>query len=399
LTRLVTATLILLGFGGAAAARQTEKPVVKIARGVVSRFVGDSQRPFEGAKVVLHSVGPRAAYAMDSTLSGARGEFRFRFEAAEKDSAYYFVSSSHSGIAYFSHYAPFHAVDTAKWDVTVYDTTSSEVAVAVAGRLIMLLPPVLGGDRGMGEILAVANDGLLTRVPGRDSIPVWSTSIPVRARDFKAALEMLNPDALRFTHGQLQSFAPLSPGLRDIKFSYVVPEDAFPLTLPLAEGVEILEVLVKEPSILVRAPGLQDLGQVVHSDGEVYHGFQALDVPAGAELIITLPEGSALKLTHYLALVVLIVGTGMLITLAVAFRKRPSPVAAVPAARSVLQSREADDLARRIADIDVRREQTGDESTRAALATERERLKVQLATMLARGSGPTARGRRSGGEG
>jgi hypothetical protein len=259
----------------------------------------------------------------------------------------------------------------------VFDTTSAKVPVTVAGRHLILFAPVIGGRRVV-EVYDLVNDSTVTKVVGADSLPVWRVTVPPGARDFGAGLGTFSPEALRFGDGEVKFFTPLPPGVKQISFAYTLPESSFPLLVGMETNVDVMEVLLAETAAHVDDGPMKEEA-AVDIEGQSFKRYVAFDFPAGSEIRITVPAGSPLLV------VLLIVGTGMLVALALTFRRR-APVA-VPYAGAVqrMGEDEAHDLARRIAELDERHAATqADPKAEAAYAAERKRLKSELSALLAR---------------
>ena len=106
----------------AAAPLHAQKPTQ--ASGRLLRVMAKDTVPVPGARVVLHRVGRAVQGPVDSTMSGPRGQFTFRF--VPDTAAIYLLSSGWQGIEYFS--TPLHTDPTAPDTglmVVVSDTSST----------------------------------------------------------------------------------------------------------------------------------------------------------------------------------------------------------------------------------------------------------------------------------
>ena len=88
-------------------------------------------------------------------------------------------------------------------------------------------------------------------------------------------------EAVRFGGDSLHVTAPFAPGLRQLVLRYELPKDAFPLSLPVAEEVGVLEVLLEDSTARAEAPGLTR-EEPVSLEGRRYERFLAQGVAPGA---------------------------------------------------------------------------------------------------------------------
>jgi hypothetical protein len=389
--RFIGLAAVLICAGVAAMAQDTavvQRPVT--LKGSVTRLEGERGVPKAGAWVVLHRFGPAdgdSAAPLDSVRTGAGGEFSVTVRPYGPANSLYFLSSMHAGIAYFTNFWTADALDSADANLVVFDTTRSAVPYTALARTIVLWAPVLGADRRVVERHRIANDSTVTRV-ATDSSPSWTVRIPEGARDFTAGIENANPHSLRLVGSEVRMFGAFAPGVQDIVYSYALPQSAFPLVYEVEAGAEVLEIVLDEAEASIAAPWLTDDGAVTLEGKTFGHLYHARDVERGARFTLTAPATSGLSVQTYLLLVILLVGAGMLIALAVAFNRRsPAPSLAVSSANTSADS--ADELARRIARLDdahaARREK--DEKSERQYREERGRLTRELERLLARGGG------------
>jgi hypothetical protein len=387
----VVLTAGIIGFTPHAHA-QTAPGAAREKRGVVSRLAGGAAVPVGGVTVVLHRIAPAPdpGGPLDSALTNSSGQFRITIRPSGDPRSEYYLASSYSGVAYLTRLGTVAELDSASADVIVFDTTTAPIPVTTLRRDFVVLAPAMDGKRRIVESHNIANDSSVTRVVTRDSAPVWSVTVPSGVGDFMAGMEESNPHALRLEGNEVSMYAPLAPGLSQLIFSYTLAADAFPLTVAVSGGTELLIVMLEESTAAATAVGLRDEG-VVNIMGRNYsHSYTAQGVPENIDVVITTPETAPFTLATYLLIVVLIVGTGMLVSLAVAFRRRApllSPAAGSRHRQQELSERDA--LARRIAVLDDEHAANPGRSEQdsAAYRTERERLKEKLAALLARGDG------------
>jgi hypothetical protein len=194
----------------------------------------------------------------------------------------------------------------------------------------------------------------------------------------------VSADAVVFAGGEVRVFAPFSPGLKQLAYSYQLGAAAFPLAVPIETSTQVLEVLVEDAAATVSGAKLAPVAPAALS-GHNFRRFLAQDTPARSVVSLSLGAGAA----HPRSLPLIVAASAALVALLggilalVARRARPAGIAsqgAVAAAPSTEQ------LARRIADLDAQfeRELTNDASARAAYESERAALKGALAALLAR---------------
>jgi hypothetical protein len=333
-----------------------------------------------GLWVVLHRVGTDAQGPLDSVRTSARGSYRFRYGRAGGEDAVYFVSASYGGLAYFS--APLRdaAVTGEDAEIVVYDTTSRPIPIAVRGHHIIVAEPS-GGEREIIEVFELSNDTSLTRVSPSAGEPVWSTLLPDGARDPEVRQGDVGADAVTFEAGRAKVFAPLSPGLRQLAYSYRVAAAALPLSLPVEHHAEMLEVLVEAPNADVSGARLERTDPV-SVEGRAFSRFLADEVPPDAVVRIDLEESAAMRRALWLRIVAIAVGAAMLLALARIAATSRRRAGARPAPRGEDPER----LAREIASLDAAHERRGAPSAEAEAEyrARREALKARLGDALDR---------------
>jgi hypothetical protein len=353
--------------------------------GVVERVLeGGRVGPVAGAEVVLHRVGRDAQGALDSVRTNADGLYRFRYTTRGDTGAVYFASTIYAGVAYFTGPLREAVVRDETARLVVYDTASTDVPIATRGRHVIISALDSVQQRTVIEVFEVENTGARTRV-ANERAASWTARLPEGATDIRVGDGDIAPDAIAIVDGQVQVFAPISPGLRQLSFSYLLPEAAFPWSVPVTDSTDVLEVLVEDPAATVVGAGLEPQAAVM-LDGRGFQRFLAQDVAAGMVATVTMPERTVSTRTLYVVAVVGLVGLGLLVGFARAMRRPAS--AGVPApARSAVDPAEA--LATRIAALDARVDASvglsGDE--RQQIQAERDALKAQLAAILAQRAG------------
>ena len=296
--------------------------------------------------------------------------------------AVYFVSTSYGGVAYFTTplRAPVVRGDDAR--LTVFDTTSGPVAIKIGGRHLIVGNPLPDGRRPIGEVYDLENDSTVTAI-ARDSLtPVWSTHIPDAAIGFQLNRGGdLAPGAVSLHGTNVGLFAPLSPGIRQLAFTYDLPASAFPLSVPIDRPTGVLEVLVQEPQAHVTGLRFRELAPV-STEGRTFRRMLAQDVAANTVLQVEVPRVVTASRERVYQGVGIALSLAMVAALVFSLRRaRPRRVAVAPApAERTWQA-----LAREIAELDHDFERTagGDESARASYVERRASLKAQLADALA----------------
>src|SRR6185503_20504042 len=177
-------------------------------------------------------------------------------------------------------------------------------------------------------------------------------------------------------------FAPLSPGIRQIAFTYELPATAFPLTVPVDKPIGIFEILVQEPGAHVQGPSLREVAPV-SAEGRTFRRLLAQDLQVGAVVRVDVPRVIGRDREKvYLAVAIALIAA-MAAALVVTARRsfgvrRVSPV-------RVREEPRSQTLLRDIATLDAEFERTnaGDETVKAAYEQRRNELKTELSTALA----------------
>ncbi len=357
---------------------------VRRVEGVVVRGARSGQTPVAGQWVVLHRVGADHAGPLDSVRTSAAGTYAMRYRASGDTSALYFTSTSYDGVAYFT--APLRVVNATGDDtrIVVFDTTSGPVPIQIGGRHIIVAAANPGGTRPVGEVYDLQNDTTVTLVARDSASPLWSTHIPVAARDARTnAGGTIAAGAMTFRNGVAGLYAPLSPGFRQVAFSYDLPTSAFPLTVPLERETGVLEIMVEDPRARVSAPHLRETAPV-NADGRTFRRFLAQDLDAKAVVSIDVPNAGGPAPERVDFGVGVAIAAAMLVALLFATRRswRPAHGAAVQPPAPMTQSAF---VARQIAELDESFERSASRSAaeRETYDARRAELKRQLADALA----------------
>ncbi len=354
----------------------------RTVEGRVVRPGAEAFEPVSGTWVTLHRVGRDKAGPLDSVRTAPDGSYRFSYQMTGSEDAIYFVSASYAGIAYFSSGLAQPEVTGQDAEIQVFDTTSTGIRLTVRGRHIILSASTGGTRRGLIEVFEITNDSSKTLIGANDKAPTFRVRIPQGAQDFKVAQGDVPADAVSFVDGQVLVQMPFAPGLKRLSFSYSVDADAFPLKVPVQFATGVLEVLAEDPQATVTAPRIAETAPA-SIDGRNFRRFLGNDVPASGVLEMDLPGSGQAQKTRIVISLVAAIALAMLVSLARAFGRRTtarSPGLASAAAAD----REAERLARQIADLDAKFERARDpgDAERAAYDAERSRLKSALTSAL-----------------
>jgi hypothetical protein len=339
------------------------------------------ERPVPVARqwVVLHRVGSDRASPVDSVQSGPEGRYRIPYRVEGSGDALYFVSSRYQGIAYFSPPLRSDTVRGGDADVIVYATTTDTASLHLQGHHIVMSTP-RGRRREIAEVFEIDNDSTMT-VVARDSVtPLWSAYVPPEAESVSVAPGDVGAGALSFKRGRADVFAPISPGVRQLVLTYLLPVDAFPVAYPLQRPTAVLEVLVEESRATVEGARLGEV-RAAAIEGRTFRRFLARDVPANAvvRLDAPTPSGGSQPAMRVLAVVIALIMIG-----AIGFWYMRRRGAAVVSRAAV-----SDALIAELAALDARFERSGDASTESRAVYERDRsdLRARIERALAEENG------------
>ena len=285
-----------------------------------------------GAWVTLHRVGRDAAGPLDSARTDAAGAFAITYRPRGDASAVYFVATSRGGVAYFGAPLAQAVVEGDAAELVVYDTTSAAGHVHATGRHLIVSRPGAGGARDVLEVFELGNDSSVTFVPADSGTGVWSTPLPPRATNFAVRESSDVPaDGLVAIGGRAALMVPLAPGLKQVAFSYQLPEAAFPLRVPVAPGTGLIEVLLEEPQATASGLGLAAATPVA-LEGKTFRRFLAQNASAGGALDVAVVSAAAADAWPRYGVPVLlgVVGGAMAVALVAAGRRRSGGPAKTP---------------------------------------------------------------------
>jgi hypothetical protein len=345
--------------------------------GVIERTTEDSTLPMRNAWVVLHRVGRGSAGPVDSMRSDAKGRYAFQYRSTQ-DSAVYFASTKHSGVAYFT--APFMG-DEVSGDaatIVVFDTSSTGPRPASRSRHIVVFASADGQSHRVSEVFWLENTSAVTRVASERG-PSWTVSIPAAAGSARVDGGNVPVDGVRFGNGIVEVYAPLSPGLHQLHVSYDVQAKSFPLRVGLRDTTSVVEVLIEGARGTIRGKGLE-VQEPVTAEGRSFRRFLGHDLAAGQSFEVVVPRAGGVS-GRTLYIMAVFAAAGMALLFGLTRRqagRRPLPGVAKDTPPEAAQ------LASAIADLDEQfaKQKDAGEEERAAYSAQRAALNAQLASVL-----------------
>ena len=281
--------------------------------------------PVSGAWVVLHRVGPDRSGPLDSLRSDGSGRYRFEYVRSGSEDALYFVSAMHDGIAYFTRPLTDIRIGGNAGEITVFDTTSHRVPISVRGHHVVISAVDTRALRSIVEVFELSNDSSVTRVAASESPEgaTWATYLSPAATNFRVSQGDIPADAVSFTNGRVNVFAPLAPGIKQLSFSYSVPASLFPLRLPFESRTDVYEVLIEDEAGTVSGPNIKETDPVT-VEARSFRRFLGADVPRSSIAVIDLPPAAPARSIdpRYMVALTLLIGGVMIVALARALRRR-----------------------------------------------------------------------------
>ncbi|MEO8577597.1 MAG: hypothetical protein ABI556_12885 [Gemmatimonadales bacterium] len=307
-------------------AQQDSQEVLSGPQRVAGQVVRPGTRsmlPVPNVWVTLHRVGSDRAAPLDSARADTQGHYAFDFTRTGDQNAIYFVSASYGGVAYFTPPLAHSTVRGEEAEIAVFDTTSGPVPIGTRGHHVIVSAVDASGTRTVTEVYELANDSSVTRVAPSGDGAVWSAPFPVRASSFRVSQGDIPAQAVRFANGRANIYAPIAPGLKQFAFSYSLPANAFPLSLPIVRDTQILEVLLEEEKGTVSGAKLTEKAPVA-IEQRSFRRFLADDVPANSVSVIDLPAAEKKDRIdpRYMIALTVIIGGSMIFALARALRRR-----------------------------------------------------------------------------
>lgn len=385
-TLLASAALAVGGPARAQSLVDSVTPAIRSVDGVVQLGLRTGPRPVAGAWVVVHRIasdatGKVSGGPLDSGRTTASGAYNIRYRYSGASDATYIAITTHSGVSYIT--APLTRARVSGDDATimVFDTTAPPYPVRVAGRHFVITAPDSGDRRRVIEVYELSNDSTLT-VMGTEANPVWRAPIPPGVSDLELnPIGDITPGTAKQDGDWLKVFAPISPGLRQLSFTYTLPADAFPLSLPIVDSVTVFELLVQELAGVVEGGGFVEVAGVVQ-EGLTFRRLLAQNVPLRSVITFTMPKPVSRFERKSVAVVASILAVAMGLALSVVmWRRIPSAVGIVPPA----PMDPVDALVRELAEMDAAFESRASptDAERAEFGVKRTALKARLTTALA----------------
>ena len=332
------------------------------------------------AWVTLHRVAADSSGPVDSVRTDANGRYSIRYKPVGGD-AVYFASSTYSGVAYFTAPLPPRDATGDDGEITVFDTTSAPVHIETRGRHLVVSASSVDGRRTLVEVFELSNDSTVTAVAGARGRATWSAPLSPNGRDFQVGQSDIGANAVQFRDGRVLVYASISPGIRQIAFSYSVPASDFPLEIPVADPVSVFEVLMEDPGGTASGGGLAEQ-QPVSLEGRSFRRFLGQNVRSGAKLVINVGAPTAPRGNRMLYVTVVSAAAIMVLALGFALTRRRSM-------RVVVHAPPVDDaahIAREVAELDdaFERVASPSDAERDAYRQRRDELKRRLAAALAK---------------
>jgi len=224
-------------------------------------------------------------------------------------------------------------------------------------------------------------------VLGTETNPVWRAPIPANAKDVQInPVGDISPAMTKIVKGELTVFSPISPGLRQISFSYTLGPDEFPLIMPVVDSASVFEMLVQEQAAAVDGGGFTEVAAVLQ-EGVAFRRFLAQNVPGRAVIRISAPKPVGKLGSKLISGVIATASIVMLAALALVFWRRRNRSEVIAATASPTP---VDVLVRELAVMDAEFERRVDASgeERAEYDARRNQLKTQLNAALAADKSP-----------
>jgi hypothetical protein len=363
--------VVTLIFTAGAAASAASAQVV--AGGTVLQISASDSVPVSGTRVVLHRIGREAQGPVDSARTDARGQFRFRFAA--DTGAVYLVSAQRGGIEYFS--TPVH-LNPARPDTSiriVVADTSSTAPVELEARHLVVGAPGADGHREIVDIAVLRNRGHLTRVAPDTVRPSWSGPLPSGTMGLEVGEGEFSPSAVTRDGDRVRFFAPIPPGEKQLVTEYRLPAAARTSQVAFDQPVELVNVLLAEPTAAVIGAGLA-LADTQLIEGRTYRRWTG-SAAQGTVVSLSFPP-PPLSLRWVVPTLVAIVAATL--GLAAGALARAAPIGARGDAAAT-----ADGLLTRVATLDAQydgREAVIPADEWRRYQEERARLKAELSAAL-----------------
>jgi len=339
--------------------------------------------PVGNVWVTIHRVGSDTAGPIDSMLVGANGRYHFRYSRTGRTDAVYFVSASYDGIAYFSRPLTTTKVSGDEAAIVVFDTTSAHFPLSIKGRHVIIASPNVDGSREIVEAYEIANDSDRTLVSTDDAHPTWSAPLPAGVTNITVGESDISPQAVAAGGGRVLVTAPFAPGLKQLSFSYRVPQSSFPLRVPVQQSATVLEVLLEEPKATAQGASLKVVAPVT-IQGRPFLRYLGADAPAGASVLVTVPVIQAAANERVYREIAIALAALMIAGFVAWLARSRSRAARDAPARASREPDASETLARAIASLDAEfeRRTPANAAARAEYDERRRALKRELTSAL-----------------
>lgn len=221
------------------------------AAGRVVRVVKGDSVAVGGTRLVLHRVGRNQGGPIDSTVSDQAGRFRFRVPRDTIE--LYLVSTSYSGIEYFSAPVTNSEGQGDSAVVLVVSDTSSTTPVKLAARYFVVREALEDGTRPVLDLLILRNSGEKTRVGPDTLTPTWAGFVPTGAVGVRVGEADFSTEAAVIRGDTLMVFAPLAPGEKQVTLEYLLPASG-ELSVRFPDDSVATNVLIQDPTAHVVNP-------------------------------------------------------------------------------------------------------------------------------------------------
>lgn len=265
------APLVLLGLAASDPLRLCAQDApAPILRGEVR--VGDGL--LSDGMVVLHQVSAEASGEVDSVRVRPDGSFQIRLPYLPDHATraeIFFASVRHGGLYYFGPAITDVEQLDSMYTIQAFDTLSvpdGGIDLPLTVRNLFLEASESGWEAT--DVFQVRHDGARTLYSPDEGV-IWSYPLPASAREFEVGQADMAPDAIRFTNGRMELFAPLPPGERFLVVRYHIPEREF--IVPMPGRTDRMEILVREPGPPAEFPPLVPAPPMELEPGSVFRRY------------------------------------------------------------------------------------------------------------------------------